>query len=142
MKRIIESPKRSLLKSVTYRGLVLMSDTIIAWLVTGQITAAIGIVLFTNIFSTMLYYVHERVWSDFDWLQKVTQKFSRPLTKSISYRMVTILSDFIVAGVITGNLEFSVNIILFTNIGSTILYYFHEIIWSTIAWGEYKISKK
>jgi uncharacterized membrane protein len=141
MKRIIESPKRSLFKSITYRGIVLLSDTLIASIVTGQIAEAIGIVFFTNVFSTFLYYIHERIWTDFDWLRDVTGKQSRPIIKSISYRILTVLSDFVVAGFITGNLVFSLNIILFTNIGSTVLYYIHEVIWNRIVWGERKISK-
>jgi len=98
MKRIIESPKRSLFKSITYRSIVLMSDTLIASVVTGQITEAIGIVFFTNVFSTILYYIHERIWTDFDWLQEVTGKQSRPIIKSISYRIFTVFSDFVLRG--------------------------------------------
>lgn len=63
----VESHKRSVAKSITFRILVIISDTIITYALTHKVEIVIGFVLFTNIASTVLYYAHERVWSAADW---------------------------------------------------------------------------
>ena len=56
----------SLVKAISWRVTGTCDTSLIAWLITGQVKAALGIgfvELFTKIF---LYYVHERIWNRLD----------------------------------------------------------------------------
>jgi uncharacterized membrane protein len=62
-----EKHKRSIVKSITFRIIVVMSDMIIITLVTHRYDVALGITIATNLGSTVLYYLHERVWAKIAW---------------------------------------------------------------------------
>lgn len=58
-----DSPLRSFLKTMSWRILGSIDTTILAWLFTSNITAAVSIGL-TEVFTKMiLYYFHERAWN-------------------------------------------------------------------------------
>lgn len=59
----------------------------------------------------------------------------RSLVKSISYRLVIIVSIFIISFLTTGDLGTTATITGITAITGTILYYLHERVWSVISWG-------
>jgi len=63
----------------------------------------------------------------------------RSLTKSISYRILSVTVDFIVAYFFTHNAVLSAWIVLFVNCYSTVLYYLHERIWAHVHWGRQSI---
>jgi uncharacterized membrane protein len=59
--------KTSVGKALTWRFLASLDTTFLAWLVTGNIIAAVsigGVEIFTKLF---FYYVHERLWSRVSW---------------------------------------------------------------------------
>lgn len=61
-----EKHYRSLVKAISWRVTGTCDTILIAWLITGQVKAALGIgfvELFTKI---LLYYVHERIWNQLD----------------------------------------------------------------------------
>jgi uncharacterized membrane protein len=62
-----ELHRRSLAKSISYRLLSIIADTIVAYLFTKDAGKTIGIVLLVNAYSTFLYYGHERIWSFIRW---------------------------------------------------------------------------
>ena len=67
----MDSNKRSITKALTWRALASLATFSIAYMLTGDITAATGIAsvqVFVNLF---LYYVHERIWNKIDWGQNV-----------------------------------------------------------------------
>lgn len=67
----MDTNKRSIVKALTWRALATLATFIIAYTLTGDITAATGIAsvqIFVNLF---LYYVHERIWNRIDWEQNV-----------------------------------------------------------------------
>lgn len=59
--------KRSVTKSVTFRILVMLADGLIIYAITKEVFLAIGIIIFSNISSTIIYYVHERAWNRIEW---------------------------------------------------------------------------
>jgi uncharacterized membrane protein len=59
--------RRSLVKSITFRILVIISDTVVMFLITHRIELTAGLVISTNLASTILYYLYERVWSRISW---------------------------------------------------------------------------
>jgi uncharacterized membrane protein len=67
MDKPVENHKRSIVKSVTFRVIVIISDLIIITAVTHRYDLAIGVAVATNLGSTILYYLHERVWAKIKW---------------------------------------------------------------------------
>ena len=62
----------------------------------------------------------------------------RSIVKSISYRILSVCVDMVVAYFFTHNIATSLSIVLVVNTYSTFLYYGHERIWSRIMWGKKK----
>lgn len=65
-----EKHRRSLIKSISYRILSILADTIAAYFFTRDAVLTAGIVGFVNLYSTGLYYIHERVWARVSWGRK------------------------------------------------------------------------
>ncbi len=59
--------KRSLVKAITFRTLIICSDTAVIFLVTHRWDMTLGLVIATNLASTTLYFIHERVWNRIQW---------------------------------------------------------------------------
>ena len=60
-----EHPKRSIVKSISWRIIGTIDTIIISWLVTGTLKFSIGVVeLFTKM---LLYFFHERLWDKIKW---------------------------------------------------------------------------
>ena len=64
-KYLRESWTRSLIKAVTYRGVILTLDFGVIYAVTGKKNVAIGFLLISNLYTTVAYFIHERVWERF-----------------------------------------------------------------------------
>jgi len=61
----LESPKRSLVKAITWRIIASIVTTLIAYYF-GVPAKAIGLVFFADlILKFVLYFVHERIWTRF-----------------------------------------------------------------------------
>ena len=59
--------RRSVVKAITYRVLIMCLDFITIYLFTGAIRVAIGFMVVSNIYTTVAYFVHERVWARIQW---------------------------------------------------------------------------
>ncbi len=66
-KKFHEEVKRSVTKAVTFRILVLCSDAIIVFAITHRYDITLGVVIFSNFASSILYYLHERLWNKIHW---------------------------------------------------------------------------
>lgn len=62
-----EHTKRSLVKAVTFRIIILISDGIIIFSITHRYDVALAVIFFSNFASTILYFIHERVWNKIHW---------------------------------------------------------------------------
>ena len=67
-----EKISRSITKAITYRCLIFISDGIIIYLITHRFDLAISVIFFSNIASTILYFIHERLWNKVHWGKKKT----------------------------------------------------------------------
>lgn len=137
-----ETPLRSLVKSVEYRALALISDVTIIFAITGRTGETASLVIFTNLSSTIWYYLHERFWNKYKGLEGTSKNkmlqnihLKRDFIKALTFRMIILCADFIIASLITSNAKTAIGIIVFTNLASTIFYYFHEMAWDLIRWG-------
>ncbi len=59
--------RRSLVKAITYRIVIMCLDFITIYLFTGAIKVAIGFMIVSNIYTTIAYIVHERLWTRIRW---------------------------------------------------------------------------
>ena len=64
------SKKRSLLKSVTWRVIAIVSTLLIGYGMTGSWEFALSLTVVSNVINFILYYIHERVWLQVDWGKK------------------------------------------------------------------------
>lgn len=64
------------------------------------------------------------------------EKHPRSIAKSISYRILSLSVDSVVAYLFTHDIAISAKIVLFVNTYSIIVYYVHERIWAHIHWGK------
>jgi adenylylsulfate kinase len=65
-----EGHGRSLTKAITFRLCILASDLSIILFITHKFDQAIGLILLTNLASTAIYFIHERVWNQIHWGKK------------------------------------------------------------------------
>ena len=64
----------------------------------------------------------------------------RSLAKSLTWRLVAVISTFIIGYVMTGSLSFAASLTVVSNLINFILYYVHERIWLKVNWGRSKVS--
>ena len=62
-----ESLKRSIVKTISYRVVILVLDFTAVYLFTGQVKIAVGFMIVSNIYTTLGYFIHERVWDRIKW---------------------------------------------------------------------------
>lgn len=62
-----ETNKRSFVKTVTYRVLIVITNAVIVFLITHRYDVTAWVVIVTNIANTLLYFFHERFWSGINW---------------------------------------------------------------------------
>jgi uncharacterized membrane protein len=60
----------------------------------------------------------------------------RSIAKTISYRVIVVLLDFIAVYLFTGKLKTALGFTIVSNNYTTIIYFFHERIWDKIKWGK------
>ena len=59
--------RRSLIKAVTYRILIMCLDFVTIYAFTGMVRVAIGFMIVSNIYTTVAYILHERLWARIKW---------------------------------------------------------------------------
>ncbi len=61
---------RSLLKAITYRIIILILDFTVIYLLTGKFDIAFWFMVISNVYTSVAYYVHERIWNGISWGRK------------------------------------------------------------------------
>jgi uncharacterized membrane protein len=62
-----ETMKRSIVKTVTYRVFILILDFTSIYIFTGQVKIALGFMIVSNVYTTIGYFFHERIWDKIKW---------------------------------------------------------------------------
>ncbi|PWH84799.1 DUF2061 domain-containing protein [Brumimicrobium oceani] len=65
-----------------------------------------------------------------------TESRSRSVVKAISWRTLGTLDTVLISWLISGNMTVAFSIGSFELLTKTILYYFHERLWTGIKWGK------
>jgi len=61
------SKKRSVVKAITYRGIIICLDFLVIYLLTGKVMTAAVFMVVSNIYTTVAYFLHERLWAGIRW---------------------------------------------------------------------------
>jgi uncharacterized membrane protein len=67
MSYVNRTAKRSLVKAITYRSVIIVLDFSAIYLPTGKVDVALGFMVISNIYTTAAYFIHERVWNKIEW---------------------------------------------------------------------------
>lgn len=67
MKQSLESARRTLVKTISYRIFIMILDFTFLYIFTHKIEIAIGFMIASNIYTTGGYYIHERIWNRIKW---------------------------------------------------------------------------
>lgn len=57
-------------KAITYRITILIMDFVAVYLFTQKIEVALGFMLISNVYTSIAYYGHERIWNRINWGKK------------------------------------------------------------------------
>ncbi|MBS1689791.1 MAG: DUF2061 domain-containing protein [Bacteroidetes bacterium] len=69
-----ETLSRSIVKTLSYRLLILVLDFTSIYIFTRQIKVALGFMVVSNIYTTIGYFFHERIWDRIKWGKVVYKK--------------------------------------------------------------------
>ena len=59
--------RRSIAKTLTYRIVIIILDFTVIYLLTRKLEISLGFMIVSNIYTTVAYYIHERVWDNVRW---------------------------------------------------------------------------
>ena len=71
--RFKETQVRSIIKSVTFRMLIICTDLVIVYALTRRVFDTVAITVATNVASTIFYFLHERLWNNIAWGKQRTR---------------------------------------------------------------------
>jgi uncharacterized membrane protein len=59
--------KRSIAKALTYRFVIVCLDFVAIYIFTHKVDVAFGFMIVSNVYTTLGYFVHERIWARIKW---------------------------------------------------------------------------
>lgn len=62
-----ETRKRSVVKALTYRVVIVCLDFLAIYLFTHKVEVALGFMIVSNVYTTVGYFLHERIWARIGW---------------------------------------------------------------------------
>jgi len=69
-----ETLPRSIVKTISYRLIILILDFGSIYIFTGQVKVALGFMIVSNIYSTLGFFFHERIWDKIKWGKIIYKK--------------------------------------------------------------------
>ena len=69
-----ETLRRSVVKTISYRVVILILDFVCIYLFTGKIKVAFGFMIVSNVYTSIGYFFHERIWDKIKWGKLVNKK--------------------------------------------------------------------
>jgi len=72
-----ETIKRSVMKTVIYRVIIVILDFLCVYIFTGKAEIAVGFMLVSNIYTSAVYFFNERIWDRIKWGQISYKKASK-----------------------------------------------------------------
>lgn len=63
----VELVRRSVVKAITYRLVIMALDFTTIYVLTGNLNASAGFMVASNVYTMIAYLVHERIWAHVQW---------------------------------------------------------------------------
>ncbi len=63
----MDTKSRSIAKSITWRMISIIVLVTVSYIVTGDVKKTTGITVVFQVILAVIYYVHERIWSNVSW---------------------------------------------------------------------------
>lgn len=64
---IQESRMRSAFKAISYRLIIIILDFSVIYFITKKVAIALAFMVVSNLYATLAYFIHERVWNRIRW---------------------------------------------------------------------------
>jgi uncharacterized membrane protein len=122
---------------VTFTGVHIFNT----WFVTGSLSAGVAVAGIAFFIFPFLYWFHERIWNHTNWgrLADFKRKFSennwRSLSKDLTWRIVAIFGNFLVAFIGTGSFIIGIKVMSLAIFVNMIVFFLHERIWNLFSLG-------
>jgi uncharacterized membrane protein len=62
--------RRTIIKTISWRAWMVVTNTMIGWIVTGNILQGLSIGVMTLVVNSISYIIHERLWNRINWAQQ------------------------------------------------------------------------
>lgn len=94
---------------------------------------------------TLLYYLHERVWTRYRWnvrqrADRIDEGYRRNGAKAVTWRMVGFVDTVILSLIFTGSATLAVSIGSLEVLTKIMLYVFHERLWQRLRFGLVRVG--
>ena len=73
---------------------------------------------------------HEKPYNLVDYFRDYDKSWRKAFYKTISFRILAVISTFIVLYLFTGKIAYSLELTIILNIVKSVLYYVHERLWN------------
>ena len=144
MSKVKISKRRHIAKTITWRIVGSLDTFFLGTFFSGSAEVG-GWIAFTEaVTKTILYYSHERVWANSNWIlssSKSQKAQKRHVFKTFSWRAIGTLDTLLLSLIFTGSPLIGAKIALAEILTKMLLYYFHERMWYASNWGVIKPPK-
>ena len=65
--RFFEHYSRSIIKAISFRMLIIISDALILYVITRRLDLVLGVISLFTLVNTTIYFFHERFWNSIHW---------------------------------------------------------------------------
>ncbi len=142
-----ELKRRTLAKVVSWRIIQTVSHTINGFIVSGSWMIGLNIAGWALVINSMLYWAHERAWNKWKWSRDVSIKvfsehWRRSISKTLSWRILITISNFVIPFIVTGNLLMSLGFLSLATLLNMVLYWAHERGWNYVKWGKQVVEQQ
>ena len=144
MSKVAIDKKRHIAKTITWRIVGSLDTFFLGTLFSGSVELGGWIAFSEAVTKTILYYFHERVWANSNWIlssSKSKKDHKRHVFKTFSWRAIGTLDTLLLSWIFTGSPLIGAKIALAEILTKMLLYYFHERIWFKSKWGVIKSPK-
>ena len=141
MPKVRLEKKRHIVKTITWRIVGSLDTFFLGTLFSGSPEIGGWIAFSEALTKTILYYFHERVWANSNWIlsnSKVKKDHKRHVLKTFSWRAIGTLDTLLLSWIFTGSPLTGAKIALAEILTKMFLYYLHERIWFKSNWGVIK----
>jgi uncharacterized membrane protein len=142
IEHFLETKTRVVAKVVVWRILLSISHFLNALIVTGSWQKGLQIVGLTMIIATVVYWLHEQVWSRGRWGRNknqsisFTDNFSRTGIKLFTWRIIITVTNFLVVYFVSGSVKAGIEFMSIATVINIFIYWFHERMWNRVRWGK------